>query len=457
MTRSTTTEHRSASSPVPDRPVDSVLGAPSRGTGLSRRGLLRRAGLAAGAALPLLGLAATTTPARADVPTPAPAPGPDPDQLFQDGDLTAAEYAYARLLRADPGNAHAAAQLGYLCLLSDRLTPAGRLLREALRLDPGDDDAKRHLSQCYLRQNLPAPAGPLLPPPEAARQAALTGTPYEIRGAQSTRVPFLALDPLPQVSASVNGGASGRFVLDTGAADLTLTTDMAQRLGLKPVAMSQGMIADRTVTTYLGVASSLRLGGIEVRNVPVTWIDGGILAFPDGTVTDGTIGMSVFYRFITTLDYARQALVLRRKNTAQQRALRTEAARAGLHPQPLWLADHLPCTPAVLNGYGPRIATMDTGGAGAGVNTSPDNAARAAMAVDWSHPTPINGGAVTVYPATVDRVALGAAVAHHVPASVGPTPWEGMTRFSTIGNITHEFYKPFAVTFDFATMRLYIG
>ena len=77
---------------------------------------------------------------------------------------------------------------------------------------------------------------------------------------------------------------------------------------------------------------------------------------------------------------------------------------------------------------------MDTGGLGVGLNASAAVARRAG--IDTTEPA-----------VTVDRMSLAGAVNRHVPAMIGPTPWEGMTRFSTIGNVTHEFYKPFAVTF----------
>lgn len=32
-----------------------------------------------------------------------------------------------------------------------------------------------------------------------------------------------------------------------------------------------------------------------------------------------------------------------------------------------------------------------------------------------------------------------------------------MTGFDVIGNFTHEFFKPFAVTFDLVGMHLYLG
>jgi predicted aspartyl protease len=447
-------------------------------TGLDRRRFLLKAGLAAGAgALPLLGAADTVhaspprTPGHGTAGTSTPEhrpPAPrtpfppadstaDPDQLFTSGQFAAAARGYSRLLRADPDNAHAAAQSGYIHLLSDRLERAEPFLVKALRLAPDDVFTRGRLANCLLRQDDYARAAPLLPEPLAVQAAAVTGTPFEQHGPPVTRVPFLAVDPLPQLEASVAGSAPWRFVLDTGAGDITLTTRRAEQAGLRAVASTTMTINGRPSTTYLGIAPSVRIGEIELRNVPVTWIDEAILAFPDGTVPDGTIGWSVFYRFLTTLDYRRKALVLRRKTPAQQREFRTEAARAGLRPQPMWLPDHVPCTPAKLNGYGPGIAGLDTGTIGAGLNTSVANAERAGITVDYAHPTPVNGGAATIYPITADRVSIGDAVGRHLPGSAGPVPGEGAVRFDLIGNITHEFFKPFAVTFDYAAMRLYVG
>jgi aspartyl protease len=388
---------------------------------VDRRGLLRRVGVVAGAAavVPLLGgvgVAAGVDAAGADA-------------LFQAGELAAAERGYRRLWAEDPMDAHVASQLGDLALLSDRCDEAERWLRTALRLAPGDGVSQRLLAECYLRRDRLAEARPLLPAPDAAQLAAVTGIPYAISGT-AARVPWLDVDPLPHLTASVNG-VSGTFVLDTGAAQLTLSTDAADRAGLEAVASASGAIINgQPVTTYLGVAGSLRLGAVEVRNVPVTWLDGDALALPNGLRPDGTIGASIFYRFLTTLDYRHRALLLQPK--------RTTAPRPG---RQMWLADHLPCAEATLNGYGPRIAAMDTGGLGVGLNTSAAIAAKAG--IDTTQP-----------PVTVDRIGLAGAVNRHVPATIGDMPWEGMTRFSTIGNVTHEFYKPFAVTFDFARMRL---
>ncbi|MFC1438640.1 aspartyl protease family protein [Streptacidiphilus sp. N1-10] len=417
--------------------------------GLGRRAFLRRAGLAAGASavLPLLGAAGYPA-----------APTGDPDQLFQSGQFAAAERCYARLMRDDPDNAHAAGQLGYIALLSNRFDRAEHYLGAAHRLAPDDANAQRRLADCFVRQDAFARAVPLLPAAQAAQLASVTGTPYQVHGAQATRVPFLDIDPLPQVEAVVNAAAAGRFVLDTGAMGLTLSTDAAEQAGLRAVSTTTATINGRTVTTFLGVVPTLRIGAIELRNVPATWTDGAILTFPNGVVPAGTIGTALFYHFLTTIDYRGRALVLRRRTTAQQRAFQAGAARAALRPHPLWLAgDHLPCTLGKLNDYGPRVAVMDTGTVAIGLNTSVANAERAGITIDWSDPTPVNGGTATVYPITPDRISIGDAVGRHVPGSVGPTPWEAMTGFDILGNFTHEFFKPFAVTFDFVGMHLYVG
>jgi tetratricopeptide (TPR) repeat protein len=422
-------------------------------SGIDRRGFLWRAGLTAGVCtmLPLLG-APRGAIASAEAPSAI-----DPDDLFKSGQFAEAEQGYAQLLHDDPSNEHAAAQLGYIALLSNHFHRAEYYLRKALRLASGDIPSKARLADCFIRQDLFVRAVPLLPDAQAKQLAAIKGRPYQIRGASATRVPFLDVDPLPHIEASVSGGAAGTFVLDTGEESLMLSSDAAKKAGLRAISSSTARLAGQDVTVYRGVASSLRLGEIEVRNIPVNWADGPLPALPNGGPPDGVVGTKIFYHFLTTMDYKGGALLLRQKTPANQRRLQAEAARAAIRPQPLWLAgDHLPCTLGKLNDYGPRIASMDTGTVGAGLVTSVANAERADITIDWDHPGHVNGDTL-VYPIIADRMSIGDAVGRHVLGSAGPTPWEAMTQFDTIGNFTHEFFKPFAVTFDFAGMNLFLG
>jgi hypothetical protein len=130
------------------------------------------------------------------------------------------------------------------------------------------------------------------------------------------------------------------------------------------------------------------------------------------------------------------------------RSFRAEARRAGAEVLPLWLAtDHLACTLGSLNKYGPRIVLLDTGGIGIGLVTTKQFARLSGIEVDYANPIP--GGFFTFI---ADKISLGDAVRRDVPGLIGPPILDQFT-FEVIGGFTHEFYKPFAVTFDFVDMN----
>jgi tetratricopeptide (TPR) repeat protein len=430
-----------------------------------RREFLRSGGMAvaAGAALPLLGSQLQKSPARAATASPA-----DPDQLFAAGWFDAADRSYAHQLRQDPGNAHALSQRGYIALLSNRLGDAETFLTKALQLAPGNSFSVGKLADCYLRQDQFARAVPLLRQTgdavKAKLYAALAGVPYQIRGAGSTRVPIVAIDPLPIVEASLNGGPPQPFIFDTGATTPGFTTELAGKLGLNAVASITGVSGDgQSATIYYGWLESFRIGEIEVRNLPVSWSDVSRPTPPNGPVPVGAFGTVFFYHFLTTLDYQGLGLVLRRKSEAGLREFQAAARREGYRPLPLWLADtredwtHFPCTLGSLNNFGPRVVSMDTGGKGRGIETTAQIAQEAGITVDYNDPIEANG---QLYPSiSPDKISLGDAAGRHVIGVVKPQqPGSGPHgfQFQTIGNFTHEFFKPFAVTLDFLGMNLYV-
>ncbi|UQS26840.1 aspartyl protease family protein [Amycolatopsis thermalba] len=408
---------------------------------LRRRDFLWQAGLAA-ATVPLMtsGLASAASA--------------DPDQLFRAGSFDAADRGYAKLLRKDPANARAAAQRGYIALLHNRFPDAEQFLSRALELNPGDADTTRKLVECFVRQDRHDRAVPLLGgSPFGKLYTQLAGKPWEVRGAQAVRLPFQDLDPLPTIDASVNGGEPRRFVLDTYGT-LDLDQAVADELGLRSVATVSGFAGGQPVTLHLGILESIRFGDLEIRNIPMQWSNQRKPPRPDGTTPAGVIGTTVFYHLLTTMDYAGRALVLRRKDTA----FRPRGERL-----PLWLAgDHYPCSMGSLNDYGPKIVTLDTGGIAHGLDTTVEIAERAGIAVDHANPGELNGR--PVYPIVAERVSMGRAVAHDVrgSASDGPvmgTPGPGqsaMFGFDIVANFTHEFFKPFALTFDYTGMNCYL-
>ncbi|WP_020391398.1 aspartyl protease family protein [Kribbella catacumbae] len=421
--------------------------------GLDRRAFLQRAGMAAaaGAALPLLGSA-----------PPALAAPETPDQLFWQGRFADAEWGYRCLLRDDPGNAHAHARIGYIALLSNRFRTAEDHLSEAVALAPGDVASVQRLAECFVRRDQLDRAAPLLRGTGRPRDAAfgqvysqLKGRPWQISGARSTRVPFFTLDPVPSVDASINGGKPEKFYLDTYAT-LDLSMEAAEKAGVRPLASWEGGVVDaRPVVIHVGILDSFRIGDIEIRNIPVQWNDAQRPPLPDGSQAAGAFGTTIFYHFLTTMDYAGRALLLRR---TPARPPRNELARL-----PLWLAgDHFPCTLGSLGQHRPKMVTVDTGGIGSALDTTVAIAEQYGLTVDYAHPRERPG--IKIYPVTAERISLGNAVRRNVTGSAFEKVFPGVPGpgqsaqfgFDLIANFTHEFFKPYAVTFDYVGMKLTI-
>jgi predicted aspartyl protease len=425
-----------------------------------RRAFLRTtaAAFSAAAFLPLLKCRSEAL-ATASAVSPSTSVG-DPDQLFRSGRFAEADWGYKRALAGDPKNVHALARRGLIALLYNKFANAEHFLRRAIALAPDDNALKQWLADSFVRQDDFARAEPLLRDSgnqaNADQYASLTGKPYEVCGAMATRLPFQIIDPLPVVEAAVNR-ESGAFFLDTGAT-LVIKSEMAEAAGLRAVATTTVDRGNgRFVTIYFGVMDSFRLAGIELRNVPVSWNNSPLPTVPGlDKQPVGVIGTTVLYHFLSTMDYANGALILRRKTNRQLRAFQEEAISAGATTAPLWLApDHYLFSRGGVNDVGPALVVVDTGGPRFGVGLTDEIAARAGVVPDYTMPRQFFG--VTVYPCVADEVSLGTVARHGVPGIVGPLPSIADSfGVESIATITHEFFRPLAVTFDFVNMTLYI-
>jgi hypothetical protein len=108
---------------------------------------------------------------------------------------------------------------------------------------------------------------------------------------------------------------------------------------------------------------------------------------------DGILGTTLFYHFRATLDYPQGELVLRRKDAKSLEQFAAESSARSV-AVPFWMAsDHF------MVGWG-RVATLPPG----------------------------------LYD--------------------GPFPWENSFGFNLAGMVGHDFFKPYAVTFDFEGMQI---
>ncbi|WP_067825875.1 aspartyl protease family protein [Actinomadura kijaniata] len=424
-----------------------------------RRSLLRGAAVVAGAAAatPLLGKAAT---AHAD--------GGDADALFKAGKFEQAGRAYEEILKKDPTDLHAARQRGYVGLLANKFPDAEKYLTMALKLAPGDKQTNGLLGDCYIRQDKLSSSVPCW---KAAGEdiyakwfGAVRGEPYQVHG-DIGRVPFERTDPSPLVKASVNGGPPKNFSFYTGAPHLSLTSTVAREAGLSPVASQKVDYGGGTIWAHYGVLDSFKLGGIELRNVPVGWSSKESGEDVD-TDNDGLIGTWVFYHLLTTFDYAGRQLILRRPTPGTARKARADAARAGTKPLPLWLAreQYLHSTGSFA-GSGPRVVGVNFGGVGeivAGMRG--ETAERLGVRTDYERPvgTFAQSHPAVAYPCYPKEIRLGDAVAREAYCYTNPNqqvnvPWPYGTGFDTMGWFAHCFWKPYNITLDFTEMNLYIA
>ena len=107
----------------------------------------------------------------------------------------------------------------------------------------------------------------------------------------------------------------------------------------------------------------------------------------------------------------------------------------------------------------PTLLFVDTGLAGAGVKLAEPvikaggNQARGRQGVRRRGA----GGMLKIVPYTVRQLSFGDLREDDVAGLYdGPFPWENTFGFHLAGMVGHDFFKPFAVTFDFETMRIFL-
>jgi hypothetical protein len=331
----------------------------------------------------------------------------------------------------------------------------------AVELMPGDTDANRLLADCYTRQDkysLAAPHWQAAGEDAYAKSfAAISGTPYEMHG-EIGRVPWLQMDPSPLVEVSLNGGPPKRFAFYTRVASVGMSTEVAEEAGLRAVAEVNLDYIDPPRRMFFGVLDSFRLGGIELRNIPVSWMDED---GPSQTGGVGMIGTMLMYHFLTTIDYAGRSLILRRRTPEAARQARADADRAGAEPLPLWLArEHIPFSRGSIAGSGPRVMGLNIGGLGTDVAGLPEETAKElGIRTDYDRPVETSAGLqpITVYPCYPNEVRLGNAVAKDSYCIAGQRPASAPHGFDVLGHFSHSFFKPYNVTLDFTDMNLYIA
>jgi predicted aspartyl protease len=399
-------------------------------------------------------------------------------RLFQAGKFSEAGKLYSQIVNQNPKDYSATLQLGRIALLSNRLDDVQKWLEKAITLQPGNADPKVMLAEAlYRRDDFQKAAASLkgvdvsnnklireqYPTLNVAMLESFKGqTPYELKGnGASTSVKFVKTDPLPVVNVRVNGGKEVTFFIDTGGSEVTLDTDFAKELGVSQFGAVQGTFSGgQHAEVQLGRIESLTLGDWTVKNVPTAMLPLRQLSEGFGVKQiDGIIGTTLFYHFLTTMDYPHGELVLRRKDAKSLEEFKAQSSGKRV-TVPIWMAsDHFMVGWGRVESLPPTLLFVDTGLTGAGVKLAESVIKEAGIKLEEDKATEGAGGGGTlkIVPYTVRQLSFGDIKEQNVPGLYdGPFPWENMFGFHLAGMVGHDFFKPYAVTFDFQNMQIFL-
>lgn len=356
-------------------------------------------------------------------------------QLFARGDFAGAKAAYAASVSRDPHDADALVGLARVHLYQNDLSGAVKFADAALALSPKNAAAKRVIETVRERRAILASADSLVLPPSGLI------------------VPFVESEPLPAIEMRVNG-KTGTFVIDTGAPELSRDPDFARESGLTITGGAQGVfMGGRTATVRDALVPKLEVGPIELANIKAVILPSrGMRMYKDRKI-DGVVGTTFLTRFLSTMDYPNHRLVLRARTA-------NLPADSGATSIPMWLVgDHFIFASGSVNGLTDQLFSIDSGGTGVGfmpvaatiaaahIKTFPDKAFKGMG----------GGGPVTVIPTIAEQVCLGSLCQKNVAGYSPSGSPLSMFPFEAAGTVSHAFLEHYAVTFDFARMRMILA
>jgi len=391
------------------------------------------------------------------------------EELFREGKFEEAEYRFAALEKDISFRYESSLYLGAIALYRNDLEAAERHLQDALKIVPDSKQVKRILINVYYRGDKFTQAAPLyhaIGEETASKKFESFSRlkPYEISGnVDATHVRFISTDPLPLIAAKLNGRPVN-FVIDTGAAELYIDPEVAKKAKVPQFGSvtRKGYAGGLKATTGQGRVDSIVLGNTTIRNIPVQILNTRRFAGAvQGKRVDGVLGTSLLSHFVWTLDFPKGELVLRPKTQDQVRPFEELVKKGQGTAMPFWMAgDHFIVTWGKVYQSQPLLFFVDTGLAGGGFVCPSSTLKDAGIKVpQGSEVQGIGGGGtLNAIPFTVPYLSLGGIEAHDVQAFLGvfPPTLEYGEGFRIAGLVSHEFFRPYALTFDFQGMRLFV-
>ena len=384
------------------------------------------------------------------------------EALFRAGRFDEADRVCRGVLRAEPCNVEALVRRGRVSLLANRLTEAEEVLEKVAESSEAAGPVKELLAELCYRQGRFQEAAQLFGAlGREAVQKKLSSLSrhqaYLVEQDEEAVAPFVRIDPIPVVNVAVNGNPPVNFAVDTGGAELTIDWKYAKEAGLE-------RISDEQVTEELrlghAIVDLVEVGGMAVRHVPAHLLDIRRLCEPAfGELRiDGVIGTIFLYHFLATIDYPRGQLILcsKREETLQEFYSSLSGNPSAIEVPFRLTGDHFIIAEGSLDDSGPLLFFVDTGLENGSFLTSMDTAERLGISLDET-------GCIeerTIYgqmkqtPFAIRKLTLGAAEQRDLVGLVGEFPIQDALGFHIDGLISHQFFRRYAMTLDFAGMGI---
>jgi len=284
--------------------------------------------------------------------------------------------------------------------------------------------------------------------------------PYQIEGEKTVfKVKMEQVDPLPIVKVKINDHKEVNFLVDTGAAEIMIDADFAKEIKLESFGEKTGVFAGgQKATTYLSKIESISLGNLKVQNIPVKILPvRPVSQIFGGTQIDGIIGTVLFYHFITTLDYPKGEIIFRKQTKENLTTLEKAIENKKPIKIPFWMAeDHFMVAWGRVNKGERTLFFLDTGLAGGGFTGARKTLDDAGVKLDEANAFEGigGGGKVKAIPFEVEELTFGDALEKNIRGVFTERfPIEYSVGFRIGGIISHQFFRHYALTFDFMKMR----
>ena len=300
--------------------------------------------------------------------------------LFKLGDIWKANYVIAPLVTSTSSNLEDL-QIGArtAMLLSD-YEQAEALFERLLRVADEGSEAYtmglKGLVMAHYQTNRYSEAKGLTLPKEEEETGVGTlltfmrrfeGEPYQVEWWNKERVAHLPIindfEPpgaLPLMKLDINEH-SVNFILDTGGDRLYIDKGVFEKVGIRNISRRKARYAytkGEYVEEPLGVAETVKMGGVSLRNVPVI----GAKWKEMGLTSDGVLTTQILRQFLSTVDYRNKELTLRERSATGKAQFIEALGDSDPHQIPFFMAKtHMMFTKGSLNGRSGLNFFVDSG------------------------------------------------------------------------------------------------